>query len=581
MSNTAAVLGRIGVQLESLSNPGEVLIFSGTVASIGAGANPTIQPDAVSGSSAYTGSRLLIVVSGNSATGSVSLAGKDFSQAQNAITETTPTIPIAGSPSNPLNSGYEYVTANIFSVFSNNGITVSGLTGGTVKIYAIEGARSLQPAMFDAEEKIAMYSPQEQRGLVSRNSNIQRLNKVVDISKLEQDFYPDTCAWWFGRCVVGSNPTQVTLPGTPTVLLNTTTVSSLPTSATAQPNSVALAEIIQVIVTGSSAVGTVTITGNNWFGQAIIETIQCGVPGAANGNGTFYSIQAFATINGSGISASGLTGGSVKISGYYLLQETYTASSAGAGDTLQSVSLEWYTGADAVVLPYTYFTEVTLEGSAEKEMKLTAKGGAQDMLTIGNRSTTPQAASTYATQIGAPGSFSSTGSGAGGVWEPYDFGVSGWQVQWYIDALSGTPGTTAYNSVVDWKVTFKTPQKPSYTSINWNRLQKVYRQQRETEIQLTVDFIDVIQYEQFRQNIKQLLQLYIQGPPVGAGGAYKNWTFNFAARLTEAKRDASKMDRVEATFKFTCEYTLNAFGAGVHGEYQLITQTQMPANYAA
>src|SRR5581483_9907148 len=251
----------------------------------------------------------------------------------------------------------------IFSSVNASGITVSGLTGGSVKIYAIASARSLQPVMFDAEEKKAMFSAQEQRGLISKNTHIQRLNKVVDIATFKENFYPDAAAWWFGRSVVGSSPTQTTLPGTPTVLKATYAVVGGPTGLTTQPNTVALGEVIQLVVTGSSAVGTVTLAGTDAFtGLAITETVQCGAPGAANGNGTYYTQQCFATVNASGISFTGLTGGSVAFNGYYLLKEVYTASSSAssstAGDSLQSVAIDWFDGTDFVSLPYGYFTEV-------------------------------------------------------------------------------------------------------------------------------------------------------------------------------------------------------------------------------
>jgi len=38
---------------------------------------------------------------------------------------------------------------------------------------------------------------------------------------------------------------------------------------------------------------------------------------------------------------------------------------------------------------------------------------------------------------------------------------------------------------------------------------------------------------------------------------------------------------VEATITYLCEWTQNAFGAGVNGEYQLVVQSQLPPNYAA
>ncbi len=588
MSN-AAILGRIGISLEGTTNPGETLVLASTAVSA-LPASLTTALSAITGASAYVGWRLLIVVSGNSATGTITVAGKDFSQALNAISEATPTIAIAGSASNPLTTGYEYLTSNIYSSVNSSGVTVSGLTGGSVKIYALASARSLQPCMFDAEEKKAMFSPQEQRGLVSLHTNIQRLNKVVDIATFKEVLYPDTAAWWFGRAIIGSSPAQVTVPSTPTVLK----ASHTPTgsvSLTTQPNTVALGEILKFVISGgTTAVGTIAVAGTDAYtGLAISETVQAGAPGAASGDGTYYTQQCFATVNSSGVTYTGLTGGTplCAISGYYLLKETYTAassaSSSTAGDTLNSVAVDWFDGTDFVSLPYSQITELMLEGSAEKEILLTGKGMAQDMLAIGNRTTTPLSATAlaYAPAIGAPGAFSTSGGSAAGLWQPLDYGGSGWQVQWYADALSGTAGTTALNTVLTWKITCKTPFKASYPSVLWDRFQKLYRQQREFTIDLTVDLQDMVQYENYRQNIPQLVQLYIQGPPTGAGGSFRSWTFTFVVRTTQFKRDASKMEKVEATLQMQAYYQLNAFGAGVHGELQYVAATQLPANYAS
>ena len=584
-----AVLGKGALQLESLTNPGEVLVLPLTpVASLPAGL--TTQLAAIAGASIYAGWRLHVYVLGNSASGTISVAGKDFSQAQNAITETTPTIPIAGTGTNLLSSGYEFTTNNIYSVVTAaTGISVSGLTGGSVKIFAIMAPRSLQPMMFEAEEKIPPFSPVEQRGVRSRHTAIQRLNKAVDIGKLDQIFLPDSVNWWFPRMAIGSAPTQATVPATPTVLKAVTTIVSFPASLTTQPNTLGPGQLIQLVVTASSVVGTITIAGTNIYGQAITEVVQCGAPGAANGNGTFYTQQVFATVNTNGVSATGLTSGSVAINGLTATQETYTRSTAGAGDSLQSASVEWFDGTDTVVLPYCFLTETTIAGNPDnKEITIAGKGMAQNMLTVGDRTVTPMIANARASQIGAVGAFAgsvgSPSTPAAGLWQPFDVGLSGWQSAVYIDPLSGTAGTTLFASggvgtVLDWKIIFKTPQKPSYPAVNSQLYQKVYLQQDETEIDLIIDFQDVIQYEMFRQNVKQFLQIQIIGPYLGTTGGIiynKKWIFTFGAKIIEAKRDASKMEKVEATVKFMAEYDVT-----LGYEYQLVTTNTIPPNYAS
>jgi hypothetical protein len=512
--------------------------------------------------------RLLIVVTGNSATGTITVTGKDFTQAQNAATETTPTIAVSGTASNPNPTGYEYVTTAIFSTVNASGVTVSGLTGGSVKIYGIQAARFLLPAMLDAEEKFPMYSPQEQRGIMVRDTAIQQLIKQVDIAKLEQTFYPDNCLW-LPYMLTGSAPTTATIPASPTALKVSTAVSGSPFSLTTQPNTLGPGSILQFVVTGSSAVGTIVVAGTNIYGQAITETILAGVPGAANGNGTFYSQQVFASVNASGVSFTGLTSGSCAING--IIAESYTFTGDSTSNTVYSAALEWYTGTDAITYPFFFLTDVTIEGGTEKETKLTGKGMAQDSLVIGNRTTTPLTASTASVPIGTIGAFSN-------LWQPFDIGLAGWQVQFYIDALSGTAGTTAYNQVLDYKLSFKIPQKPSYPAVNWQRFQKVYRQQRETTMDLTIDFIDDVQYENFRQGFsKSFVQCVFTGPYLGATGGtafFKQWTFTFLIKWTSIKRDVSQMEKVQAQLSGRAEYT-----PSVGYDYTIKVVNQIPPTY--
>ena len=566
-------LGRVGITLESLTNPGMQLVFGPTPVS-SLPASLTTQPNAVPGRSVFSGARLLIDVRGNFATGTITITGKDFTQAQNAATSTTPTIPVASTAANT--QPYEYATPEIYSTVNASGVTVTGLTGGIVRIWAIPVASTLVPAMLEApDEKIGKYSPQEQRGTLSRNTNYKNLNKLVEIGKFEQDFYLDNCAQWFGRSVVGSNPTQVTIPAAPTVLKTITAIASFPVTLTTQPNTIGPGNIIQLVVTGSAAVGTVTVAGTNIFGQAITETVICGMPGAANGDGTYYTEQLFASVNAAGITATGLTSGSVAFNGILGIQETYQVGLAGtgAGDKLQSVALEQYTGVDALTHPLTFWEEVTIEGSTEKENKITCKGGAQDQFAIGDRTVLNMENTAGNVPFGAIGALSV-------LWQPQEVGIGGWQTAWFIDPLSGTAGTTAYNQVLDWKIIFKIPRTRNFPAVNSQRLQSVTRKQRETEIELTILFEDLIQYEKYRQNIKQLLQAqFISNILMGTTGGttyFKNWTFTFAAKIIEAKRDPTKLERVEAKIKFSTEYT-DTLGY----EFKFVSQNQLPANYAA
>lgn len=568
------ILGYIGLALESLTNPGAQLLMADTAVSAFP-ASLSTQPNGVSGQSGYSGMRLLIIIKGNTATGTITATGKDFSQAQNPLAETTNTIPVAGTASNPTGT-YYYLTSAVYSAINSSGITVSSLTNGVVRIYGIQAASKLEPAMVDIEEKFPPFSPEEQRGLTSRDTNIIQLIKEVTVGKIEQVFYPDT-GLFFPFQVMGSTPNKVTMPASPTVIKSSTAVSSFPiTSYTAQPNTIGPGSLIQLVVTGSSAVGTVTVLGTKALtGEVISEVVQCGLPGAANGNGTWYTYQVFASLDTvTGLTATGLTSGSVAVNG--IIGEQYTwlgaDSGTGASSQLATAALEWYTGTDAIAASFVYFEEATLEGATEKEMKWSGKGRGQDMISIGDRTVTPMTANTAAVTIGTSiGGFST-------LWQNFDITVAGWQTNVWIDVLSGTPGTTAYNSVLDWKITFKTPQKPSYPATNRQTYSKAYRQRRETEIDLTVIFDDIIQYEKFKQNfVKQLVNIqFLSNAYMGVYNStptFKNWNFIFAAKIIEAKRDTSK-EKVEGKFKLKCEYT-----PSLGYEYKCIVQNQVPPTY--
>jgi hypothetical protein len=299
------------------------------------------------------------------------------------------------------------------------------------------------------------------------------------------------------------------------------------------------------------------------------------VPGAANGNGTWYTQQAFASVNSSGVAGAGLTSGSITINGLIGLQETYQVGLAGqgAGDTLQTLVTEQYVGTDALTHPFSYYEEVTLEGSQEKELMISGKGACQDQMIIGDPTVLNMANITGNIPIGAIGAL-------GNMWQPLDIGISGWAVLFWIDALSGTPGTTTYDKILDYKVTFKNPRKPSWPAVNNPRFQRLYREQRTVAIDTTIEFTDLVQYYNFRNNVKQLLQMQIQSNyyigSINNTPIFKNWTFVFAAKLLTAKRDNSKMEKVEAKITWETEYT-----PSLGYEFYLITQNQLPPNYAS
>src|SRR5689334_11471380 len=144
-----SALGTLGVVLENLNSPGIVQLYNGAVS---ASFSLTTQP------SGSTGMRLLVIVQGNTATGTVSIAGTVLS---GSSPETTPTIPIPPAGQNSLVSAYEYVTVNVYSAVNASGVTTTGLTNGVITIYGIQAAKYLIPSIADIEKDFDYFVPKE------------------------------------------------------------------------------------------------------------------------------------------------------------------------------------------------------------------------------------------------------------------------------------------------------------------------------------------------------------------------------------------------------------------------------------
>ncbi len=193
----SSALGSIGFAFEPIAAPGEqvdtppggasdvsILSYSAVAASFSATNQPT-------GSG---GMRCHIYVYNNTATGTVTIAGKDI--AGNAISETTPTIPIAPvQPQSQETGRFDYVTTNVYAQINASGITTSGLTGGNLKVGGIYGAKFQLPGTLKVVSKYGEYSPDEHRGLGDRHSHKVQTIKDVDV-ELDTAIYP-TVAYGF------------------------------------------------------------------------------------------------------------------------------------------------------------------------------------------------------------------------------------------------------------------------------------------------------------------------------------------------------------------------------------------------
>lgn len=536
-----AAKGTLGLVLENLSSPGAQLLYSGAVS---ASFSLTTQP------SGSTGQRLFVVVQGNTATGTVTITGT--APGGGSVNETTPTIPIQTASQSAQVNDFEYVTSTVFATVNASGVTTTGLTNATISIYGIQAAKYLIPSLAQLSDPYDYFSPQEARGLLDRDTKNLQLIKKATIDKLDQALYPEASlfAAYMG---ISNNPTVTTIPASPVSLKTSSAISGGPFSLTTQPTAPGM--VLIFAVTSSTVVGTISVTGVNQWGVTVTETINAN---GTNGNGTYYSSNVYSSVNASGVTFTGLTSGSCAITGVYGWQYVFTPDL----NNLYSAAMEWYTGTDSDAIPWSYITDLEFSFDTTKETSISFKGGEWDVLPIGNRSTNPMSTS----QVSALG-------------QPLDLPMVGWQTAIYVDALSGTPGTTPYSSITDAKVSIKVPQKPIYTATNTQRYTKLYRGQREASFTANIDFTSLDQYEAYRQNLKQFIAFQFLGAYIGSanGTLYsKSWTWIFPAQYTKFTRDPTKLENVTVALE-----AKGIYESSVGYSHKLIVVCQQPPTYTA
>ena len=492
----SSALGSIGFAFEPIAAPGEqvdtppggasdvsILSYSAVAASFSATNQPT-------GSG---GMRCHIYVYNNTATGTVTIAGKDI--AGNAISETTPTIPIAPvQPQSQETGRFDYVTTNVYAQINASGITTSGLTGGNLKVGGIYGAKFQLPGTLKVVSKYGEYSPDEHRGLGDRHSHKVQTIKDVDV-ELDTAIYPDS-GLWIPYTMLNSvtNPsTPTTSPGSPVTCLAATAVAAS-MSLTTQPTAPGMKLIL--VVAASTAVGTIGIAGKDVFGNNISETITAGITalGAVNGNATYYSSNIYSLVNASGITTTGLTSGTLAITAVFAWNRNFLPAISTFTQTL-----EWFTGSESATVPFTDLSEYEFDFDVQKEFVLKCKGIAQDRLPIGNRSTTPLTIS----QVVA-------------LSQQVDRPDASWACQVFIDPISGTPGTTSFGSMLNGKIKITQPTEGVHSLQNKQVYTQVARGKWEIALDAKLIYDNILQLEQFRQDNKQYVQLNFYGRSVGS-----------------------------------------------------------------
>jgi hypothetical protein len=533
--------GTLAIGLENLNAQGKQPLLPQTAIA------PTMSLTS-QGSFGVAGCRYHIIVFGNTTTGSITLTGKDVNGG--ALVETISNIPVP-SPAgqHPLVNDFEWGTTNVFSSINASGITTTGLANGFIIILGCQAPKILVPSTWDADETYQQYSPKEHRGLIYLDTNIQQGVKKVDW-QLQQSLYTEN-SLYVPYASISAAPTITTIPATPTVLKAATAVSTGPFGLTTQPTGPG--QILQVIITASAAVGTIVIVGTNSLNQATTETIVANGNGS-NGNGTYYSSNSYSAVGATGISFTGLTGGSAAFGGAFALDYVFTPS-----DSIYTLCAEDYTGTDSSILPLLVATDLEINQDVQKQVDITLKGFAQDLIHIGDR-TTQNMVLSRVLQLG----------------QPLDKPLTGWQSLIFIDpvpGVGGTPGATLYGDLNTLKLILTLPADPEYNATNLQTMTTFFRDQISGSFTMSINFKNLLQYEQFRQNGIQVFQIKYLGPILGTNAGalvQKAWIITVAAKYKAIKRKRDK--KVSADIDATMQYE-PSLGYGV--KFEIIT-TQAP-----
>ncbi|HEY7414468.1 MAG TPA: hypothetical protein VH593_04695, partial [Ktedonobacteraceae bacterium] len=378
-------------------------------------------------SSGISGFRVHVQIINNTASGTLSFTGFDI----NGNATTAENVSFNAIPSARLQSAsiarFDYVSDQVFGAGTVVTIATTGGTNGTVTAGAIQAGKYLLPITFKGGNKTSNYSPNEATGLIEKDTKILQGTREVSIDNMDQDLYPDTSIWW--AYVLMGIPQITTLPGTPTTLLATTAIASTLTLTT-PPTAPAMRLILTI--TSFSHAGTLTINGTTRYGVAVNEAI------SITANGTYYSSNSYASVTN--ITMTGGAAGSVAVTGVFGWKYTWTS-----GGTQQTLATEHFDGSGSYVYPFSYYTDGDYDIDVKGNAKLTAKGMAQDKLPIGDRTTTPLSTN----RVNA-------------LTVPVELPTMGWQHNTYLDAISGTPGTTLRNVDKTMKVSLKCPVEAKY-----------------------------------------------------------------------------------------------------------------------
>jgi hypothetical protein len=498
----------------------------------------------ISAPTGSTGARYHIKITNWTASGTVTITGTGTPNNTETYNIATPTLQQTQSPQLASN---EYVTVNAYTAITN--ITTTGLASGLITVWQIPAGKYQLSGVMQSKRAPKDYSPNEHNAYIERDKKLMQLTNASTIDSIKQDVYADLSLWWC-YMMMGAPTSIVTYPASPTSLFTSTAITNSTTTLT--PLTQPTAPGMKLIVTTSAftTAGTLTVLGTVNGVSGVSEII------SITGTGTVYSSNVYSAITSI---TNATTSATLGITGVYGWGLTF-----GSSAQLYSAAIEWFDGTGSWTHPFSFATEGDFDIKVQTEASLTIKGKCQDKLPIGDRTTSPLSGINRIAAIGA---------------NLNDEPIVGWQSVVYLDPITGTPQTSLYTNVEELKVSIKTPQEEHWTFTNSQNINRAYAQKRECTCEATLDFIDMSQWEQFRQNLKQYLVFQFLGQYLGtAGGSpvYKSWTWTLPIRTDGNFDPTSDPTKGSVTAKAMWRAEIDP---GLGGAYRLVVITQNPPTY--
>jgi hypothetical protein len=487
-----------------------------------------------------TGMRLHVIFTAWTTSGSFTINGTGTPSGTETVNIPAPTLQQLQSPQI---ANFEYVSVNAYTAITNV-TTTGGATGAQLTVKGVQAAKFNTPATaFKSNNPMPRYSADEHNGLMARDKKLIAQENQAVLETFNSDWYGDLSEYWvYGH--VGA-PSWVTLPAAALSIVASATIIASMTIA-GQPTAPGMKLI--VVASTFAAGATLTVVGVSYGIAGVTEVI------TITGNGTFYSANVYSQITSIGGTTNATT---VVITGVFGWKGTATSESVRS-----SLAVEHFDGSASWTHPSYCPTDGEFTVNPKAEAKLTSKGIIQDKLPIGDRTTNPLNTSRVAA-LGVPLS---------------DLPAAGWQTQVYADPITGTAQTTVYTDPEDEiKITIKSGSEAHWTYNNQQEWTRVYPQKPEATVDLSTDIINLLQYEQERQNLKQYLVVALIGEFIGVAVTpqYKGWTWTLPVRyeMYGQEADPSK-GNVFAKPKLRCEYD-----PAIGGAYQLVIVTRNPPTY--